>query len=123
MANAPFSRYPYPYNTYYNRYYQQYRNQTQYHQAQKKETVEQENRNTYQKQETNNKKRTSRYNAFGPINFKDPFSWDLEEPVIEILGISLYLDDLIILGLLFFLYKEGVKDEMLFFSLVFLLLS
>ena len=52
----------------------------------------------------------------------DGFS-DLEQPIIEILGIKLYQDDLIILGLLFFLYKEEVKDESLFVSLILLLLS
>ena len=46
-----------------------------------------------------------------------------EEPFWDILGIKLYLDDLIILCLLFFLYQEGVKDEILFISLILLLLS
>ena len=46
-----------------------------------------------------------------------------EEPFLDILGIKLYLDDLIILCLLFFLYQEGVKDEILFISLILLLLS
>ena len=45
------------------------------------------------------------------------------EPIVEILGISLYLDDIIILGLLFFLYQEGVKDYMLYLALIMLLLS
>lgn len=63
--------------------------------------------------------------SFGPIrfNFDDPFNINKEEPIIEILGISLYLDDLIIIGLLFFLYQEGVKDESLFFTLILLLLT
>ncbi len=47
----------------------------------------------------------------------------MEEPIFEILGIELYLDDIIILGLLFFLYQEGVQDEMLFIALILLLLS
>lgn len=46
-----------------------------------------------------------------------------ETPIFEILGISLFLDDLIILCLLFFLYTEGVQDEFLFISLILLLLS
>lgn len=66
-----------------------------------------------------NKKKTSRYN----INFSNLFSNDLENPIIEILGIQLYLDDLIILGLLFFLYQENIHDEILFFILILLLLS
>ena len=48
---------------------------------------------------------------------------DSDEPIIEILGISLYLDDIIILALLFFLYQEGVKDYMLYLALIMLLLS
>lgn len=68
---------------------------------------------------------TSHSRSFGPVrfNFDDPFNIDKEEPIIEILGISLYLDDLIIIGLLFFLYQEGVKDESLFFTLILLLLT
>ena len=42
---------------------------------------------------------------------------------LSILGIDLYFDDLLILCLLFFLYQEGVKDEMLFICLLLLLLT
>lgn len=69
------------------------------------------------------KEKSSRYCSFGPINFKNPFFDDIEEPIFEILGIQLYLDDIIILGLLFFLYQENVQDEMLFITLILLLLS
>lgn len=44
-------------------------------------------------------------------------------PVWEIWGIKLYSDDILIMGLLFFLYTEGVKDEMLFICLILLLLG
>lgn len=67
--------------------------------------------------------KSSRYSVIGPIHFQNPFSMNSDEPIIEILGISLYLDDIIILGLLFFLYQEGVKDYMLFMALIMLLLS
>ncbi len=67
--------------------------------------------------------KSSRAYSFGPIQFKTPFFSDIEEPIFEILGIQLYLDDIIILGLLFFLYQEGVQDEMLFIALILLLLS
>ena len=68
--------------------------------------------------------RSFKYNSFGPIHFANPFvETNLDEPILEILGIELYLDDLIILGLLFFLYKEEVHDEMLFLSLILLLLT
>lgn len=70
-----------------------------------------------------NHKKSSKYNHFANINFNSLFGSDLEHPIIEILGIHLYLDDLIILGLLFFLYKEDVHDEILFGILLLLLLS
>ena len=41
----------------------------------------------------------------------------------EILGIKLYSDDVLLLCLIFFLYKEGVQDEYLFIALIMLLLS
>ena len=61
--------------------------------------------------------------SFGTVNFKNPFFSDVEEPIFEIFGIQLYLDDIIILGLLFFLYQEGVQDEMLFMALILLLVG
>ena len=44
-------------------------------------------------------------------------------PIFNIFGINLFLDDLIILGILFFLYQENVKDEMLYIILFLLLFS
>ena len=69
-----------------------------------------------------NKKRTSK-NNFANFNISAILNSDLNTPILEILGIKLYLDDLIIIGLLFFLYKEDVQDELLFFILILLLLS
>lgn len=46
-----------------------------------------------------------------------------EENCINILGIKLYFDDLIILFLLFILYKEKVKDNELMICLLLLLFS
>lgn len=58
-----------------------------------------------------------------PFSFNfDGFS-NSDSPIIDILGIELYLDDIIILCLLFILYKEDVKDEMLFIALILLLIS
>ena len=42
---------------------------------------------------------------------------------LDIFGIKLYFDDILILSLLFFLYKEDVKDEGLFLALILLLIS
>lgn len=46
-----------------------------------------------------------------------------EKPVFEFLGLRLFLDDLLILAILFFLYSEGVQDPELFIALVLLLIS
>lgn len=43
--------------------------------------------------------------------------------LFDLFGLKLYFDDILILSLLFFLYTEGVKDEMLFISLLLLLIS
>ena len=66
---------------------------------------------------------SSSYSSFGPLRFKNPLFNDIEEPVFEVFGIELYLDDIIILGLLFFLYQEGVQDELLFLALFLLLVA
>ena len=44
-------------------------------------------------------------------------------PVFDIFGIKLYNDDLLILGLLFFLYSQDVHDDELFLVLLLLLIS
>ena len=50
-----------------------------------------------------------------------PFGND--DNCFEIFGITLHFDDILIICLLFFLYNEGVKDQLLFISLIMLLLS
>ena len=53
-----------------------------------------------------------------------PKSAKSADPVwLDLFGIKLYFDDVLILSLLFFLYKEEVKDEGLFLALVLLLIS
>ena len=61
--------------------------------------------------------------SFGPLYFNNVFLGVLESPVFEVFGIKLFLDDIIIVGLLFFLYNEGVQDEMLYIALVLLLIG
>ena len=43
--------------------------------------------------------------------------------ILDLFGLKLYFDDVLILSLIFFLYKEDVKDEGLFLALVLLLIS
>ena len=121
MPIFPFFQYPYNMNKYYSRY--NHIAQSNIHNSYNQNT-EKKNTSTFDKNSCEKQKnKSSRYSNFGPIYFQNPFDLDSEQPILEILGISLYLDDLIILGLLFFLYQEGVKDDMLFLSLILLLLS
>lgn len=127
MANFPFYRHPY--NRYYGfpSYQPLYNNMNIPNATDKSADTPindtEASNNLEEDKPLVNKKNSSRYNSFGPIHFQNPFSMDAENPILEILGIKLYLDDIVILSLLFFLYKEGVKDEMLFLSLILLLLS
>jgi hypothetical protein len=41
----------------------------------------------------------------------------------QIFGLTLHFDDILLICLLFFLYKEKVHDNLLFISLILLLLS
>lgn len=47
----------------------------------------------------------------------------IDDAIFEIFGIKLYLDDLIIVALLFFLYNQEIKDDMLYIILFLLLFS
>lgn len=47
---------------------------------------------------------------------------DIDKPILEFHGIQIYQDDLLILMLLFFLYKENVNDGLLFMALLALLI-
>lgn len=122
MASFPFFRFPY--HSYYYPYYTNYKKINTYNTEQENTSGNQETSESINESRNQNKKKSSKYNSFGPIRFANPFfENDLNNPIIEILGIQLYLDDIIILGLLFFLYKEDVHDEMLFFVLILLLLT
>ena len=68
-------------------------------------------------------KNSSKYSSIGPFTIHTDGFFNKEEPLFEFSGLKLYLDDLIILSLLFFLYKEEVHDDMLFILLILLLIS
>ena len=86
--------------------------------------IKKENENNQKNDINSDNEKSSRYSSFGPIHFKNPiFSNNIEEPIFEIFGIELYLDDIIIIGLLFLLYKAGVQDEFLYIALILLLLG
>lgn len=46
---------------------------------------------------------------------------NIDKPILEFHGIQIYQDDLLILMLLFFLYKENVNDGLLYMTLLALL--
>ena len=46
-----------------------------------------------------------------------------EDNFFDFFGLKLYSDDLLLIGLLFFLYQEEVKDTYLYMALIMLLLS
>lgn len=52
-----------------------------------------------------------------------PFWDNSDSKYIELFNMKFYSDDLLILCLLFFLYKENVHDEILYVILILLLLS
>lgn len=108
MEFPPFFRRPYYYypqsNAYMNSHYNManmpnYQTMKQIHKEEKKEQI-------------NNKKDNA-----------DESKRVLDQQVFEIFGIKLYFDDILLIALIFFLYNEGVEDNLLFISLVLLLLS
>ncbi len=132
MPVFPFSPF---YPNYYKRYYPHYYtnngdiqnnsnpNKDNENQSQEETNEKDEKRGQERESRNSNKKRAPKNNSFANINLSALLESDLNSPVVEILGIKLYLDDLIIIGLLFFLYKEDVQDEILFGILLLLLLS
>lgn len=46
-----------------------------------------------------------------------------DDTLFEIFGLKLHSDDVLLMGLLFFLYNEKVDDQYLFIALILLLLS
>lgn len=123
MPNFPFWGFPYRYPHY--RYYPYVKNRNVNNSPNlaNKENHICKNEPIQKNKSENSQTKNSRHIGKMPFSFNmDGFS-NIEKPIIEILGIQLYQDDLIILGLLFFLYKEEVKDESLFISLILLLLS
>ena len=48
---------------------------------------------------------------------------DYNNYIFEIFGLKIYLDDALIICILFFLYQEKIKDDGLFLILILLLLT
>lgn len=69
----------------------------------------------------NNIKITNESNSCENAENKD--NQNSKSEFLDLFGIKLYFDDLMIISLLFFLYSEGVSDYYLFITLILLLLS
>lgn len=130
MGNFPFFRFPY--NNYYYRYYPNYNsnnsslaknNNDSYKNSDDSPNNDSSNGSTTNKEDIDDISTQNRANDSNTRRKMNKNSSDLEQPIFEILGIYIYLDDLLILGLLFFLYTENVHDEILFITLILLLLS
>ena len=85
------------------------------------------NQNTPETKASNNSNNSrNSNNSCNSINFNnsnDSKNTSNEEFFIELFGLRLYFDDILLICLLFFLYNEGVQDDELFISLILLLLS
>lgn len=82
------------------------------------------NRNNHQTIKTQNEKHNTYSKNKNPervteINAQE----DNDDIIFEIFGIKLHSDDILLICLIFFLFKEEVNDEYLFISLILLLLS
>ena len=136
MPNFPFFRNPFINYRYYYPYYSNTHKQMSNHidnsvtnknswqkDLPKKNDTHKNNESHFDLRNSNKKSSSSKYNQIGPILLNFSGFNDVEQPLLEIMGLKLYLDDIIIIGILFFLYNEGVKDDILFISLILLLLS
>ena len=114
MFNFPYFGYPY------HRPYYQYYNPQNYVDIQKNVS----NEESYNKASTS--KETDKENVQKDINsldYRNNIVDSNDTPIFEIFGIKLYSDDLIILAVLFLLYEQNVKDEILYIILFLLLFS
>ncbi len=127
MVRFPYWGFPfqYPYYRYYNKqnYIQNLENIQKEKETLKQQTEEETSSVKFKTSSSQYRNHHSRVNYSLPITIHfDNFS-NSDNPILELFGIKLYLDDIIILCLLFLLYKEDVKDEMLFIALILLLLT
>lgn len=108
MNRFPFPGYSYDYYKYYPKYTT-------------RNTLSTKNTTTNTNEVKNDTPKKSPKSSPFTFNF-DGFTSN-DEAIVTLFGIKLYLDDLIIIGLLYLLYQEKVKDDMLFVCLLLLLLS
>lgn len=81
------------------------------------------NENDLKESSENFSKKDSLENTIENIIDKNNDRCSTDDTIINILGIKLSFDDLLILGLLYILYSEGNKDISLYIVLILLLMS
>ena len=89
-------------------------------------TTEKNYKSSNKPKDPNENKKANTKSSYG-FSFLDNFFNQTDrgedESFFDLFGLKLYNDDLLLIGLIFFLYKEDVKDQYLFIALVLLLLS
>lgn len=124
----PFMRFPYSnYNRYYQYYTNDYHKQNEYANSEPKKNCD----NNYQKNNSITKNSSNTISnifsflptSIGPLTFHPEGFTNIESPLFDLFGIKLFLDDIIIIGLLIFLYTEQVDDQLLYIALFLLLIG
>lgn len=114
MYNYPYIGYPFNKNYY--RYFNQSPVANHYNNLARN--------NTYLNQSTSNSSENHNYNnEDSSSNKRTNDNKKSNSEYIDILGIRLHFDDILLILLIYFLYSEGVKDFGLFITLILLLLS
>ena len=120
--NSPYFGFPY-----YNRYSRYGYRYPYYNNLPSNNSVNNTNNKACENNKSYNVKEKPQNNSFSKINSNNNSTncnnEDIENPMFEIFGIKLFFDDILIICLIFFLYKEEVKDQSLFVALILLLLS
>ncbi len=122
MYSYPFSSFPYfrRYSSGSSIYY----NRPTFQATQKKSSNYVSKHKLEENPVTDNERSSRTYSGFSFLNnFFNQNDRDNNESYFDLFGLKLYNDDLLLIGLIFFLYKEDVKDQYLFIALILLLLS
>ena len=116
-----YSNYSFPLYRNYNRY-NRYSINTPFINSNTRHYTPYTNLNKYEKTNQTPQK-SSCENTTNEENRNKKDEQPIQKEFLDIFGIKLYFDDLMIISLLFFLYAEGVNDYYLFITLILLLLT
>ena len=79
-------------------------------------------KNTYFSQNISKKKVNDEPKIINLSNENNSKKNEEQNYFLELFGIKLYFDDILIISIILFLYQEGIKDDELFMCLILLLL-